>query len=69
MLLTSGEVGKVLGISYVHVNTLANQGHIKVFDTLSTGTRLFKPEEVERVRLLREKYPPQRGQTWNPPKD
>lgn len=69
-LLTSGQVAEILGLkSRQWVNALVEQGHLKPETTLDNGMNLFTPDEVERVRKLRERYPTRRGQLWDPPRE
>jgi DNA-binding transcriptional MerR regulator len=69
-MMTSAEVGKVLGITAEMVRVLAKTGRLQPAITTGSGVRLFAQSEVERVAAerrergrtdVRVKRPPARG--------
>jgi DNA-binding transcriptional MerR regulator len=56
LLLETSTVGRRLELSAEYVRRLANQGVLPVALRTHAGRRLFRPEDVEALRLRREQH-------------
>jgi hypothetical protein len=56
-LLEPGDVGRILGIGVARVRDLSVGGAITPVAITPRGTRLFAPDDVERLRAEREVAP------------
>ncbi len=54
-LLAPAEVARLLGVSSQTVRVLADRGALRIAAKTSRGIRLFKPDDVERLRVARER--------------
>jgi len=52
--MESGSAGKVLGVSAQYVLDLVREGRLSVAAQTTRGTRLFAPEDIERLAQERQ---------------
>ena len=54
-LLAPAEVARLLGVSSQTVRVLADRGALRIAAKTSRGIRLFKSDDVERLRVARDR--------------
>lgn len=59
--LMSGDVARILGLSYVSVARLVQTGALSTAGQTPTGYRLYRRADVERLKQERKENPPRRG--------
>ena len=59
--LMSGDVARLLAVSYTSVARLVKTGHLQTAGETPAGYRLFRRTDVEDLMKARKKNPPRRG--------